>query len=102
VSGTTTTSALGPGQSQVITIGATWKTLTASYTPSSASDVTATARLEGSADGTTFFPLRPYDGFPPFQTGTGAVFYRDQPVIAVNVIASCSEGNTVIVTVAGE
>jgi hypothetical protein len=98
----TSTSALGPGQSQVITIGATWKSLTASCTPSSAADTTATASLQGSADGTTFFPLRPADSFPASATGTGVVFYRDQPVIAVKVTAACSAGNTVTVTVAGE
>lgn len=97
----TTAGPLGPGTSGVITLGATWSRLTASFTCSAASDTQATAWLEGSADGTTFFPLRSHDSQPASVTGTGAVFYRDQPVTAVKAFVQCSPGNTVTVTVAG-
>lgn len=97
------TAALGPGGSQIITVasGATWSRVTLSWTCSVPSDQQARAWLQGSADGTTFFPLRPGDAADPSVTGTGAVFYRDQPVTAVKVLVACSPGNTVTATVTG-
>lgn len=95
-----TASGLGPGASQVLTVSAV--TFTASYTCTNPADTQANAWLEGSVDGTTFFPLRDHDSITPAQTGTGARFYRDQPVTAVKAHASCSTGSTVTVTVAGE
>lgn len=101
------TSALGPGQSAVITADGTtatskaWSTFTVSWTCSVPSDPRANVLVTGSADGTTFFPLRPDDGFDASATGTAARFYRGQPVTAVQVTARCSPGNTVTASAAG-
>lgn len=101
------TSALGPGGSQVLSVPATpgtgtWTNYSMSWTCSVPSDPQARAWVLGSADGTTFFPLRNYDGFPASETGTGVQFFQYQPVVALQAFVSCSAGNTVTVTVAGE
>ena len=96
------TNALGPAGSQVITVtSGPWRTTTMSWTCSNPADPNAGAWLEGSADGSTFFPLRGDGGSPASQTGTGVKFYRDQPVNAVQVFVTCSPGNTVTATVTG-
>lgn len=95
------TSALGPGGSQVLNPPATWTNYSMSWTCSNPGDRTARAWIEGSADGTTFFPLRNHDGFPASQTGTGVQFFQHQPVNALQAFVQCATGNTVTVTVAG-
>jgi hypothetical protein len=101
----TSTSALGPGASQALTLSGTWATYTASYTCSNAADPAANAWLEGSADGgTTWFPLNPTASALPTASpaGTGARFYTGQPANALKAFVQCSAGNTVTVTVTGE
>lgn len=101
-----TTGAIGPGASAVLPLPSgvtTWTNFTASWTCSSPSDVNAGAWLQGSADGgVTWFPLRVDDSVASGQTGTGALFYRFKPVTALQAFVTCSSGNTVTVTVAGE
>lgn len=99
------TSALGPGGSQALTLSGTWASYVASYTCSNPADAAANAWLEGSADGgTTWFPLNPQSSTLPTAspTGTGTRFYTGQPVNALKVFVMCGTGNTVTVTVTGE
>jgi hypothetical protein len=97
------TDALGPGESQVLdSLPATWTNYAMSWTCSDPSDASARAWILGSADGTTFFPLRNFDGFPAAQTGTGVQFFQHQPVNALQAFVACADGNTVTVTVAGD
>lgn len=96
------TSALGPGASQVLTPPATWTNYSMSWTCSDPSDARAGAAVQGSADdGITWFPLRNFDGSPSGPAGTGVKFYRDQPVTALLATVQCSPGSTVTVSVAG-
>jgi len=98
------TSALAPGGSQALTIpsSATWRNYTASWTCSSASDASASAWLQGSADGgATWFPLTQSGSTPP-SGGAGARFYEGQPANALKAFVQCAAGNTVTVTVTGE
>lgn len=101
------TSALSPGTSQALTIpsSATWASYTCSWTCSSATDTSANAWLQGSADGgTTWFPLTPAHGSnpPASPTATGVRFYSGQPVNSLKAFVQCASGNTVTVTVTGE
>lgn len=97
-----TASDLAPGSSAVLSMPTTaWTSYSMSWTCSDTSDTGAHATLQGSADGSTFFPLRTYDGFPAAETGTGVQFFKFQPAVALRVTVACSEGNTVTVTVAG-
>lgn len=100
-----TTGALSGGDSAVLTADSTsgtWTTFTAAYVCSDPADPEANAWLAGSVDGVSFFPLRPYDSFPPSEGGAGVRFYKNQPVTAVQAFVRCSAGNTVTVTVTGE